>query len=291
MKAEGGPQMAIETRQDDVPRLHCPTRAEFERDWVAPQRPVILTGALDHWKAFSAWTPEYLKQRLGETPLTYWVSRDGIFGVDPDRELEIEEMTLARFLDRLAAGPGPDGKRHYLRRHAMKALFSALRTDFEPPAYFDYRRLVSENLWIGAKGHITPVHYDLAHNLLIQVRGRKRLVLFRPEDADCLYPNRFFSYSPHFSQIPDLDTIDLERFSRYPGATPIACTLGPGEMLFLPACWWHQVWSLDEAISINYWWAPPLLERLTPLVLRSAGTPLYKAFRWLSGHRQRVVQA
>jgi len=42
-----------------VPRVKNLTALEFQRDYVAQNRPVIITGAVDHWKS-SKWTDEYL---------------------------------------------------------------------------------------------------------------------------------------------------------------------------------------------------------------------------------------
>ena len=32
------------------------------------------------------------------------------------------------------------------------------------------------------------------------------------------------------------------------------CTLGPGEMLYIPRKWWHFVASSSASLSISYWW-------------------------------------
>jgi hypothetical protein len=31
--------------------------------------------------------------------------------------------------------------------------------------------------------------------------------------------------------------------------------VAPGELLYIPRFWWHQVRSLDFSVSVNYWWA------------------------------------
>ncbi len=39
-----------------VPRLPGPPRAlDFMRDWVAPNKPVVFTGAFNHWAALQRW--------------------------------------------------------------------------------------------------------------------------------------------------------------------------------------------------------------------------------------------
>ena len=39
------------------------------------------------------------------------------------------------------------------------------------------------NLWVGASGGCTPLHYDTTCNLLTQLCGRKRLLLFPPSQT------------------------------------------------------------------------------------------------------------
>ena len=38
-----------------------PSPLEFYREWVAPNKPVILRGLTQHWPAISKWTPDYLR--------------------------------------------------------------------------------------------------------------------------------------------------------------------------------------------------------------------------------------
>lgn len=261
-----------------IPRLHKPERAAFEAEWLKRDRPVILTGLLTDWPAREAWTDEALEARIGEREIPFWVSPDRIFGVAPFAELETETLPFREFMAYCRAG-SREGGHLYLRKGALAAIAEELLADVSTPDYVDQRWLLSTNLWIGPAGHDTPLHYDLAHNLLAQVRGRKRIRLWAPETTRAMAPNPAFSNSPHFSRIRDLESVDPERFPGFAEAPCFEAELAPGEVLYLPICWWHQVLSLDFAISVNYWWAPPL-DYLHPLVLRTAATPLHKA--WLS---------
>ena len=48
--------------------------------------------------------------------------------------------------------------------------------------------LSSNVVFVGMAGHTTPAHFDEQQNLLAQLCGRKRLLLWRPADWPCLYP-------------------------------------------------------------------------------------------------------
>ena len=42
------------------------TPLTFYRDFVARNKPVIITGAIDHWPAMEKWNQNYISERLGE---------------------------------------------------------------------------------------------------------------------------------------------------------------------------------------------------------------------------------
>ena len=47
-----------------------------------------------------------------------------------------------------------------------------------------------------------------------------------------------------------LSSPDLGRFPRFAGATGYEVTLRPGDCLFLPRMWWHEIDSLSESLSL-----------------------------------------
>ena len=85
-------------------------------------------------------------------------------------------------------------------------------------------------------------------NLLVQVTGRKRVVLFSPRDAGNLY------LSGDKSEVLDIDYPDLETYPQFAQATRHQCFLEPGDVLFIPALWFHNVVSLDFSVAINTFW-------------------------------------
>ena len=51
-----------------VPRLSARdlTALAFQQQFVARNRPVVLTDAVKHWPALKLWSTQYLLQRVGE---------------------------------------------------------------------------------------------------------------------------------------------------------------------------------------------------------------------------------
>jgi hypothetical protein len=58
------------------------------------------------------------------------------------------------------------------------------------------------NLWIHGHGAVTQTHYDMAHNVLVQVLGKKRITLFPPQAHQCLHLFPYLHPRARKSQIP-----------------------------------------------------------------------------------------
>ena len=58
----------------------------------------------------------------------------------------------------------------------------------------------------------------------------------------------------------DIANPDLERFPNFARSHRLECVLRPGDVLFMPAFWWHEVQSYPDPkerrnLAVNYWWA------------------------------------
>ena len=85
-------------------------------------------------------------------------------------------------------------------------------------------------------------------NMLIHVSGTKKVVFFEPNDIDRLYMNG------DKSEILDIDNPDYEKYPLFLNIKRHECLLMPGDVLFIPALWFHNVLALDFSISVNVFW-------------------------------------
>ena len=113
-------------------------------------------------------------------------------------------------------------------------------------------------LWIGNRV-VVATHHDLSRNLAVCVAGRRRFTLFPPEAVGDLYigPLEFSPAGAPVSMV-DARAPDLARFPRFAHAMEVAQTaeLAPGDAIYIPYMWWHQVESLDDfSVLANYWWS------------------------------------
>ncbi len=234
-----------------VIRVPVPPSYREMRRPLAQRRPVLIAGGMRSWPAFSRWTLDYLIERAGDCEV---VVRNYTENVGVPRHLWQrycihEKMTFGAYLEKIRAGTA---KSIYLAQVNIPKDLEPLLADIEKPAFLNYSSL-DPVLWLGPGGHVEPLHFDTAHSVIGEVVGRKRVKLFAPTSYFALYPFPWWSpIGSTFSRV-DVDNPDLALFPRAAGATSIECTLEAGDVLFIPAGWWHQVYCLDDhAVSVTY---------------------------------------
>lgn len=253
------------TSVNQIERIYKPSLEEFKKKIFSSRKPVIITGKMTDWKALSSWSIEYLNRVVGHKEIDVNFSNNKVFNFDPENQFTIasKKMKFTDFMDWIVQKKTTD-KYYYLQQSSIKTSFPELISDIEVPDYIDPKLLIITNLWIGAGGNVSQLHYDMPENLLSQVRGRKRILLFEPKQTSFLYPFPAHSKIPHMSRL-NLDQPDAKKFPKFQKAKYTECILEPGEMLFIPAFWWHQVYSLDMLnISINFWWKTNFKEYFAP---------------------------
>ncbi len=105
--------------------------------------------------------------------------------------------------------------------------------------------LSSINSWFGCKGITTELHYDMSHNIFIQIWGRKKVTLI---NTGSIKEMPSFTRKDYIH--PSLETI----LNVYRNNNEINVTLDPGDVLYIPPLVYHRVEVLDEnAISLNIW--------------------------------------
>jgi hypothetical protein len=242
-----------------VPRLRYPELGGFEAQHYAANEPAVIVGVKEHHALnIFDFSPEYLADKLGDK--TYPVLRADTGFLSYERDTV--EMTFSDFVQNTFHDP--EGKRYYFKNP----------TNVLPPGLEDcdritglsrfFDRSVVRNLWIARGSTTVGLHFDAAENLNIQLRGRKRFMLY-PPGTDSYYPSPMFSQTAHISRVfregPELDQRRFPKFDPSQGREVI---LEEGEILYLPPYWWHQVTSLgDVNVNINTWSFPAVRKQIS----------------------------
>jgi hypoxia-inducible factor 1-alpha inhibitor (HIF hydroxylase) len=112
--------------------------------------------------------------------------------------------------------------------------------------------LTSNVLFVGAPSVTTELHFDEQQNVYAQIRGRKRVQLLPPESFAELAVYPLTHPCDRQCQVR-LARPDLARFPGLARVGPLETVLEPGDLLLLPAFWFHWLTSLEETVSVNCW--------------------------------------
>jgi peptidyl-lysine (3S)-dioxygenase / protease len=145
------------------------------------------------------------------------------------------------------------------------------------------------NFWLGNSHSTTALHKDNYENIYVQILGQKHFVLLPPVEASCVaektllaatyclkdgvdrsraqnaevrqedlvaridHPEEYVPFATWDPDAPEGPTTSFSIESR-----PIRVTLDEGDMLYLPALWYHKVsQSCSEeglCCAVNYWY-------------------------------------
>ncbi|MEQ9641753.1 MAG: TIGR02466 family protein [Alphaproteobacteria bacterium] len=217
----------------------CPTADAFFDRYVLRNWPVLLPGAAADWPALTRWTDEWLSDELGDLLVSVE------HGKRERRTHPLSRMPLREFLDRYRDDD----------LYCVEDLPVALRADVQLPACLrDLGTLKGlhasdTNIWFNAGGAKSVLHLDEYENLFCVVAGRKRVLLANSRDQHALGIAGTAGYA-------DLDLFDetCERPAQARDVDIIDVTLGPGDVLYIPQYWPHQVLSIERSIAVNFWW-------------------------------------
>ncbi|KAK7098651.1 hypothetical protein V1264_002900 [Littorina saxatilis] len=168
----------------------------------------------------------------------------------------------------------------YLEYTAITDYFPELELDIiEMPFFRNVFKLAHLNIWLSDGNTLGKAHFDPFDNFLCQISGEKEVTLFEPHN-DFLYeahiPEAILSYNTTLQKFRRSKLLDstsmvmspvdilrphLERFPKFRAARPLSCTIGEGDVLFMPAFWWHEVQSRPNTLqqrnlAVNYWYEP-----------------------------------
>nr|XP_012143169.1 PREDICTED: lysine-specific demethylase 8-like isoform X3 [Megachile rotundata] len=235
----------------EITRYNEPSMELFYKTMFMPQVPAILTGCIKHWKALDRWQDlSYLSKIAGNRIVPIEI---GSRYTDEDWSQQL--FTFSEFLQKHILKK--NDKVGYLAQHQLFDQIPELKEDFMVPEYCSFTDNDSIespdiNAWFGPEGTVSPLHFDPKHNLLCQVFGYKRVILYHPNDSSNLYPYDTKLLN-NTAQVDPLSP-NYEKWPEFSKAKGWIGYLKPGEMLYIPPKWWHHVTSLSPSFSISFWW-------------------------------------
>ncbi|HEX8110263.1 MAG TPA: cupin-like domain-containing protein [Kofleriaceae bacterium] len=256
-----------------VPRLRT---NEFRPSrWAGGPR--VIVDNVRAWKALDRWQPDYLKSAVGDSevsvrevngpPRNVFQSLaaggrisfsdyiDWVLATADDLLAVSTKYSEASDIAREVARSGLE--RSYYLDIKLAQLSKTLLDDTAVPAW--YRTTpVDINFWCGVLGTSSGLHCDVTPNCNVQVAGSKHFILFPPSQSGLLYRIPKITHCRFDPNMPDFDRFPLAR-----SASGWQCTLRPGESLYIPVGWYHQVTVVSGwAVNVNFFWPRPFPQGL-----------------------------
>jgi hypothetical protein len=241
----------------------------FEKTIKPLCRPAILRGLAGDWPATVAGrrSPEamsdYLKSFYDGKPAPLFEAPASIRGrfFYNDRldgfNFESKRALLSEVLDRLCHSVGDPAAPALYSGSVSLPIYLPRFSDANNARGFISAESVLESIWIGNHTCIAA-HFDNTDNLACVVAGRRRFTLFPPEQIGNLYVGPLdLTPAGQPVSLVDIRNPDLTRFPRYADALHAAefGELEPGDAVYIPALWWHNVEALEDFnVLVNYWW-------------------------------------
>lgn len=248
----------------EVERIERFDAEQFSDDFVKCSKPVIIKNLFHDGGAFCDWSPDSLAAKLGSRQIDVWGAEPGDKFIRDqatgDHKINYK-MDFDKFIEKIKVFDEQQLRPYFSL--SLPGNCPELMDDVRLPGFLADKKHLSMRLWVGAKGTVTSLHYDLRNNFLFQIYGKKRLVLFDPYQSDCLYPFPKNSNVFYVSQV-DMENPDLAKHPKFVKANSLTVTIDAGETLFLPPGWWHQVYTLETSIGLAFWWENYLRQCFIP---------------------------
>lgn len=209
--------------------------------------PVVAEG-LDLGPCTALWTPECLKEKVGQDHPTIIHSASGPQMSFRDKNFSYETVSFGSLIDRAVSNAHvylralSDSDRFKLPADLTRD-YPRLASDFKIPEELSYVEQYQHSSVLRISGNITMwLHYDVMANVLCQIKGSKRVILFPPKDVSKLeFP-------------PGETTSNFNVFCAGQGKLSsyslVETTLSEGEVLFIPACWPHTTAPAGQGLSV-----------------------------------------
>jgi Cupin-like domain len=240
---------------------------QFLREVVEPCRPLVLRDLVSAWPAVHSATRSavdlqaYLSQFDNGREAEVFVgdaSIDGKYYYTEDlkdfnfsrRRLKFGDAVAALVAER-AAGDAPTmylgsvSVNEYLPGFAMQNVLKVL-----PPH-------VAPRIWLGHAAKVSA-HFDAFDNIACVVAGRRRFTLFAPETIANLYVGPIdHTMAGQPVSLAAAAPPDDAKYPLFKGvlSQALSAELLPGDAIYIPKLWWHQIESLAAFNGlVNYWW-------------------------------------
>ncbi|PRP80652.1 leucine carboxyl methyltransferase 2-like [Planoprotostelium fungivorum] len=235
-----------------IPRVTVKTREEF-LEICDKRTPVVIVGT-DLGPCTTTWTPDHMSQIFGTRPVAPKMNF-------VEKNFRYETMGFDEMIRRIYQ---PNGEEFmYLRSLGdnprkdasdIWQSFPELSSDFSVPSWAEEAKPTSDKYHssafrLSSGGLHLWTHYDVMDNILCEIAGSKKVIMWHPREISRLY------VKGSSSAVTDIEHPDVKKFPKFKRIkSRMETVLGPGEILFIPSLWFHHVEATEPCAAVNVFW-------------------------------------
>lgn len=228
----------------EISRVSTLTKDQFLKEYLRPQRPVVIEKYIEDWPAYSKWNFDYIREIAGEKTVPLY----------DDRPVDHKEgfnephatMKMKEYIDLLLREPT---KYRIFLWNVMKEV-PELQKDFYFPEFGIPIMRNLPMLFFGGTDSHTFMHYDidLANIFHFHFAGAKECILFPQTENKYLYkiPHSLITHESIDFSKPDYKEWPALKF-----ATGYKTRLNHGEVLYMPEGYWHYMKYITPGFSMS----------------------------------------
>lgn len=229
---------------------------EMMRPYFEGKQPVVVRQAMRDAPALKNWTDWGYLENVADTEALCHAEIGGNYAKSERAEMRFGDyLAYMKFFEEKHGRSGGNPPSEDLVYMAQNDLVQGLDQDFELPTFVSELgggKQYSVMMWIGPHGCLSPLHFDPLDNAFMQFVGEKKVLMYPPKTH--VYGG-VGDNQANTSPINFDDPLDLDQYPELQNLPPaIACTMSPGDLLYIPQKWWHQVRTVENSFSVNVWW-------------------------------------
>ncbi|MFD2556177.1 cupin-like domain-containing protein [Sphingobacterium tabacisoli] len=220
------------------------SKEDFLKKYFIPQRPVLIKGYARKWKDFDKWNLDYIYSQVGEQEVGLYDNKPA----DPNKATN-EPVTRMRFKDYITLIKKQPSDYRIFFYIITDHLPELLKNFSYPDLGFKYFKRIPTLFFGGSEARVL-MHYDvdLGDLLHFQFEGKKRVLLFPPDQSAFLYK---VPLSVHTVYNIDYENPDYQEFPALQYAQGYEIFMEHGDALFMPSGYWHFNRYLEAGFSIT----------------------------------------
>ncbi len=218
------------------PSVRILDRPSLETFLYFSEEPILLQNVISDWPCLNAWkNTDYIEKLAGHRLVPVEIGRNYF---DPSWRQNI--MTLSNFLETYVrqSRTSASSENGYIAQYDLLSACPKLAKDVTELEYcFAIAEdVIVRNIWIGSNSH-TPLHFDNKTNFFCQIVGVKEVFLAPP-----------FSFSVRNDLKNNANTSLIDNVNK-----ALYVAVGPGDILYIPKLWFHELRSNGFSISLSHW--------------------------------------